>query len=170
MAADSRAMLLQTAGCGRGNTLPWILRTQAAIENLIGIQRKENVREAIQFLALLGSESSSVINILQKIRGIAVEAPAKFRGNHGAQINLISVPRRQRPGYDFHGVLGPTRRPNGISGEIFSRGDNFNHLIKCYNLQHLMRRGPDAMDFMVTPARRPLPWRQRNLSSTRIIK
>ena len=114
---------------------------------------------SIRQLAELGSESGKIITRLQLTREIVYMAMSVLRNERAAQVTLMSILGATRFKTFFHGVLVPTRCPRLLRHRACGLEDSYVHLLQCYRIQRLERKGAEPLDFLVEMARRAAPAR-----------
>ena len=153
MAEEFRVLVMTELGAELRNGLPCIPLSRDEIKATINKQYEQDGRKVLQLLDSVGSESAGILEKLQITRGIAITALSILRDKREGQVKLLSISRRTRFKFHFHGVLVSTMCPNTHYGMPCGRGDSFEHLLACYNLRNEGKQGSDAIDFLVKLAR-----------------
>ena len=102
---------------------------------------------------------STIITRLELTREIVGMAMSALRRERAAQVTLLSILGATRFKTYFHGVLIPTRCPHTWGRVACGQEDTYQHLLACYKIQHLERKGAESIDFLIKMARTARPAR-----------
>lgn len=153
VAEEFRVLALPTLGEGWVDTLPRVPLSKQELKVLVRQQYEADELLVLRELAVLGSESARIITSLELTREIVQVTMTLLRHRRDAQVTLASVLGGTRFKHAIHGVLVPTRCPHSRYGAVCGREDSFEHLLDCYNLRSQLRKGVEAIDFLVKLAK-----------------
>ena len=110
---------------------------------------EEDEAGVLQALAELGSVSASILVYLELSREVVSQAFHVLRDERAAQTNLADILGATRYRVYHRKKLYHTKCPKR---HCYSR-DSFLHMLECYHLIDRVRRGAEAVPFLVTMAR-----------------
>ena len=152
VAEHFRAAVLPSQTVEWRANLPWIPMTMEEIKTTVGERHREDELKALQYLADSGSEAADIITQLDLTRELVQEAMDELRDERTAQVNLASILTATRFKTLTKSGVVPTKCPKKL---CFSR-DSFWHMLECYQLGPSLRRGVEAVPFLVLVERTTL--------------
>ena len=156
---EFRQIAIPILGNDWPKSLPRIPLTKPEIKKVIRTQWEKDEQLVLRQLSELGSVSSEIITRLELTREIVGLAMSALRRERAAQVTLLSILGATRFKTYFHGVVIPTRCPHTWGRVVCGQEDTYQHLLICYKIQHLERKGAESLDFLITMARRARPAR-----------
>ena len=156
---EFRQIAIPILGHDWPKSLPRIPLTKPEIKKVIRTQWEKDEQLVLRQLSELGSVSSEIITRLELTREIVGLAMSALRRERAAQVTLLSILGATRFKTYFHGVLIPTRCPHTWGRVACGQEDTYQHLLICYKIQHLERKGAESLDFLITMARKARPAR-----------
>ena len=142
-------MVIQGKEAQWADALPRDPLTKEELELLLKRRFEQDEYTTLRQLAMLGSRSASIITGLELTRSVVKEALQKLCPDRAAQITLMSILGATR----FRAYAGGRPLPTRC-GNCKVREDSFTHLLHCYSLVSLYKKGAQSVDILVTLAKR----------------
>ena len=131
-------------------TLPYIPMTTRELKIIMQETEARDEGRVLQMLAEEGSVAAGIISMLQLTRSIVKEAMKVLSDSREDQQNLMDILGAARYKVLHLGKLYYTVCPRP---RCYNR-DTFLHMLKCYDLQGEVQKGPEAVPFLVDMARK----------------
>ena len=144
-----RATVLPQRPRGWRVQLPCVPLTTGELRRLVDETWEGDERRAMKQLSELGSVSASILTYLELTRTIVAEAYSALRDEREAQTNLVEILGATR----FKTYRGRRVYHTKCARPLCFAVDSFAHMLECYSLHDGVRRGPEAVPFLVRIAR-----------------
>ena len=141
------------------SNLPQIPLTTGDLKKALHTTFERDELRVKKTLAELGSVSASIIFSLRLTRTIVKEAMDALRDNRAEQQNLLSILGASRYEMAHGGGMWHTVCPRN---RCVSR-DTFCHTLECYGLLEAVRRGSEAVPFLIEMAKKTLKQQGKKL-------
>ena len=130
--------------------LPCVPLTTSELKQLVAEAWEDDERRAMRQLSELGSVSASILTHLELTRSVVAEAYSALRDEREAQTNLVEILSATR----FKTYRGSRVYHTKCARRLCFSMDSFAHMLECYSLLASVRKGAEAVPFLIRLARR----------------